>query len=167
MGKRYELLVKERREAVLSLLRREEPGAVITRRYDVSEASLYHWRDEFLAASEVALAGSTRNGAITRDRQIAELEQQIEKRDQEVKDRDAYNVMRTHCLLHKPQVRVAELYQAACLFELLPQDANDLWQMDVTYILIPGYSWWYVVTVIDYYSCYLSRATARWRSRTR
>jgi transposase-like protein len=74
--------VKERREAVLSLLRREEPGAVIARRYAVSEASLYRWRDEFLAAGEAALAGDTRNGATTRDRQIAEFEQQIEKRDQ-------------------------------------------------------------------------------------
>ena len=27
--------------------------------------------------------------------------------------------------------------------------------MDVTYIHIPGYGWWYAVTVIDYYSRYL------------
>ena len=71
-----------RREAVLCLLRREEPGAVVARRYGVSEASLYRWRDEFLAASEAALAGGSRNGASTRDRQRAEFEQQIEKRDQ-------------------------------------------------------------------------------------
>ena len=37
----------------------------------------------------------------------------------------------------------------------MPQGANDLWQMDVTYIHIPGYGWWYAVTVIDYYSRYL------------
>ena len=74
---------------------------------------------------------------------------------QEVKDRDAYTVMRDHGLLHKPRVRAAELYQAARLFELLPQQPNDLWQMDVTYIHIPGYGWWYAVTVIDYYSRYL------------
>ena len=82
MRKRCELPVKERREAVLSLLRREEPGAVIARRYGVSEASLYRWRDEFLAVGDAALAGRTRNGATTRDRQIVEFEQQIEKRDQ-------------------------------------------------------------------------------------
>jgi transposase len=82
MGKRCELPVKERREAVLSLLRREEPGAVIARRYGVSEASLYRWRDEFLAAGEAALARGTRNGSSTRDRQLAEFEQQIERRDQ-------------------------------------------------------------------------------------
>jgi transposase-like protein len=52
MGKRCELPVKERREAVLSLLRREEPGAVIARRYGVSEASLYRRRDEFFAVGE-------------------------------------------------------------------------------------------------------------------
>ena len=60
MGKRSGLPVKDRREAVLSLLRREEPGTVIARRYGVSEASLYRWRDEFLAAGEAALAGGTR-----------------------------------------------------------------------------------------------------------
>jgi len=74
---------------------------------------------------------------------------------QAVKDREAYVVMRDHSLLHKRKTRRAEVYQAAKLFELLPQGPNDLWQMDVTYIHIPGYGWWYAVTVIDYYSRYL------------
>jgi len=72
-----------------------------------------------------------------------------------VKDREAYGVMRDHGLLQKRQPRRAELHQAAKLFELLPQGPNDLWQMDVTYIHIAGYGWWYAVTVIDYYSRYL------------
>jgi putative transposase len=74
---------------------------------------------------------------------------------QVVTDRDTYTVMRDHGLLHKPRVRAAELYQAARLFELLPQQPNELWQMDVTDIHIPGHGWWYAVTVIDYYSRYL------------
>lgn len=74
---------------------------------------------------------------------------------QAVKNREAYVVMRDHGLLKKPQPRRAELHQAAKLFELLPQGPNDLWQMDVTYIHIPGHGWWYAVTVIDYYSRYL------------
>ena len=82
MGKHSELPVKERREAVLSFLRREEPAAAIARRYGVAEATLYRWRDEFLAAGEAALAGGTRGGSEARNRQIAELERQIEKRDQ-------------------------------------------------------------------------------------
>jgi putative transposase len=72
-----------------------------------------------------------------------------------VKDRQAYAVMKARGLLHKPKPREAEVYQAAKLFELLPQKPNDLWQMDVTYIHIPGYGWSYAVTVIDYYSRYL------------
>jgi len=72
-----------------------------------------------------------------------------------VKDRQAYTVMREQGLLHKPKPRQAEVYQAAKLFELLPQQPNDLWQMDVTYVHIPGHGWWYAVTVIDYYSRYL------------
>ena len=83
MARQCNVDVKERREAVLRLLRREEAAAVIARRIGVSEPTLYRWRDEFLAAGEAALAnGSGKKGADPRDRRIAELEQQIEKRDQ-------------------------------------------------------------------------------------
>jgi putative transposase len=74
---------------------------------------------------------------------------------QAVQDRHAYAVMREAGLLQKRKAREPELYQAAKLFELLPQKPNDLWQMDVTYVHIPGHGWWYAVTVIDYYSRYL------------
>ena len=39
MGKRSEVPVAKRRQAVLSFLRREEPAAVIARRYGVAEAT--------------------------------------------------------------------------------------------------------------------------------
>ncbi len=84
MGKCSEVPVSERRDAVLSFLRREEPGAIIARRYGVAEATLYRWRDDFLAAGEAALAGGTRGGVSAHDRQIAELEGQIESRDQAI-----------------------------------------------------------------------------------
>lgn len=51
---------------------------------------------------------------------------------QDVKDREAYRVMREHGLLQKRKTRQAEVYQAARLFELLPQGPNELWQMDVS-----------------------------------
>jgi transposase-like protein len=63
MGKRSEVPVNERRQAVLSLLRREEPAAVIARRCGVAEATFYRWRDDFLAAGEAALARGTQTGA--------------------------------------------------------------------------------------------------------
>ena len=72
-----------------------------------------------------------------------------------VKNREAYRVMQAHDLLQKPKRQEAELHQASKLYELLPNGPNELWQMDVTYVHIPGYGWWYVVTVIDYYSRYL------------
>jgi len=72
-----------------------------------------------------------------------------------VTDRQAYRVMQIHDLLQKRRPYKAELHQASKLYELLPQGPNDLWQMDVTYIHIPGYGWWYAVTVIGYYSRYL------------
>jgi transposase InsO family protein len=78
------------------------------------------------------------------------------RRDKEpVTDRQAYRVMREHDLLHKPRPYEAEVYQASKLYELLPQRPNELWQTDVTYMHIPGFGWWYGITVIDYYSRYL------------
>lgn len=74
----------------------------------------------------------------------------------QVSDRQVYRVMKLHKLLQKRRGKnIAETYQAAKLFALLPQKANDLWQMDVTYLHIPGFGWYYAVTVIDYYSRYL------------
>lgn len=75
-----------------------------------------------------------------------------------VTNRQCYKVMKQRGLLQKRKARAAELYQTAKLFELLPTGPNELWQMDVTYIHIPGFGWWYAVTVIDYYSRYLLTA---------
>jgi len=80
MPKRSEVSVAQRREAVLALLRREEPATQLARRYGVSEPTLYRWRDDFLAAGEAGLAG--KQGQDPLQRRVAELEQQIEKRDQ-------------------------------------------------------------------------------------
>ncbi len=72
-----------------------------------------------------------------------------------ITDKQVYRVFKAYGLLQKKRVREAALYQAAWLFELLPQAPNELWQADVTYLHIPGHGWWYAVTVIDYYSRYL------------
>jgi len=53
--KKSEVPVPQRREAVLALLRREEPATQLARRYSVSEPTLYRWRDEFLAGGEATL----------------------------------------------------------------------------------------------------------------
>jgi transposase InsO family protein len=81
-----------------------------------------------------------------------------------VANREAYRVMKAHGLLHKRRRRTAELYPASKLYELRPSGPNPLWQMDVTYVHIPGYGWWYAVTVIDYDSRYLlaARLTSRY-----
>jgi transposase-like protein len=81
MPKHSELSAPERREAVLALLRREEPAAQLARRWGVSEQTLYRWRDEFLAGGEAALAHG-KNGADGRDRENRELREQLAERDQ-------------------------------------------------------------------------------------
>jgi transposase-like protein len=80
MGASPKLSVPERRKVVLSLIRREEPAAVLARRYGISENTLYRWRDDFLAAGEAALAHG-RHKADGRDRQIAELRKELAERD--------------------------------------------------------------------------------------
>jgi transposase-like protein len=55
MPKKSELKAETRVEIVLALLRREEPVAVLSRRYQVSEQTIYRWRDQFLEAGKAGL----------------------------------------------------------------------------------------------------------------
>lgn len=80
MGKRSELSVEKRIEAVLSMLRKEEPAAQIARRYGVSEQSLYRWRDDFLQAGKQGLSGKTADVALTKE--VSRLQREIESREQ-------------------------------------------------------------------------------------
>lgn len=71
-----------------------------------------------------------------------------------------YRIMRELGLLHRRVKTSADYQQARYLFDLLPRGPNQVWQMDITYLALPQ-QWWYVVTVIDYYSryqlgCYLT-----------
>ena len=72
-----------------------------------------------------------------------------------ISNRLVYRIMKDHGLLHRRRPYEPGIHQAAKLYELLPRRVNDLWQADVTYIHIPGFGWWYAITVIDYYSRYL------------
>lgn len=81
MGRKSNVEVSQRREAVLALLRKEDTAAQIARRYQVSEQTLYRWRDDFLAAGEAALA-SGRGQAPGGDAEVRALKRQLEERDQ-------------------------------------------------------------------------------------
>ena len=80
MGKKSELSIERRVEAVLSLLRREEPARQIARRYGVSEQSLYRWRDEFLQAGKQGLNGKSGDSALQKE--VSRLQREIESREQ-------------------------------------------------------------------------------------
>lgn len=80
MGAKSKLSVSERRKVVLLLIRREEPATVLTRRYGISENTLYRWRDDFMAGGEAALANG-KGKADPRDRRIAELKKELGERD--------------------------------------------------------------------------------------
>lgn len=81
MPKKSEVPVSQRREAVLALLRREEPATQLARRYGVSEPTLYRWRDEFLAGGEMALKNGS-GGTDSQQREVQQLRKQLEERDQ-------------------------------------------------------------------------------------
>jgi transposase-like protein len=80
MGAKSRLSIPERRQVVLSLLGREEPAAVLARRFGISENTLYRWRDDFMTGGEAALANG-KGKADPRERQIAELKKQLSERD--------------------------------------------------------------------------------------
>src|SRR5262245_21312951 len=80
MPRQSEVPVSQRREAVLALLRREEPAAQLAGRFGVSQPTWYGWRDEFLAGGEAALAHG-KNAVDVRDREIRELRGQLEERN--------------------------------------------------------------------------------------
>ena len=85
MGKKSTMSPQERVNVVLRLLSKEEPAVQIARRAEISEQTLYRWRDEFLRGGQQALRGrdgsseqakvvERLNGAIAeRDRMIGEL----------------------------------------------------------------------------------------------
>ncbi len=82
MGRRSDLSLAQRREAVLSLLRKEEPATKLSRRYGISEQTLFRWRDQFLAAGEAALSGGEGREGDRDRRRIGELEKELAGRDQ-------------------------------------------------------------------------------------
>lgn len=81
MGRQSNLTLEQRAEAVLSLLRREEPAAKIARRYGISEPTLYRYRDLFLEAGKAGLANGNGQGDPGR-REVQQLEKQLAQRDQ-------------------------------------------------------------------------------------
>jgi hypothetical protein len=70
--------------------------------------------------------------------------------------RRGYRILKEAGLLRWLKARSAERarQEVAKLYPLLPQRPNELWQTDVTYLRIPGYGWWYAITVIAYDSRY-------------
>lgn len=81
MGRQSRLGIDQRVEAVLSLLRREEPAVKIARRYGISEPTLYRYRDVFLENGKAGLAGGGGKGD-PQQREVAELKKQLDQRDQ-------------------------------------------------------------------------------------
>lgn len=72
--------VEQRYEAVMALLRREEPAVAIARRHGICEATLYRLRDEFLAAGKEALSPGGGDGRKAEDR-VERMEKALAERD--------------------------------------------------------------------------------------
>ena len=82
MPRKSKISVAQKQEAVMKLLRREEPAGVLARRYGVAEQSLYRWRDEFLEGGKAALAGGKTGGSDGQSKRLHELERELATRDQ-------------------------------------------------------------------------------------
>lgn len=82
MGKKSELTIEERTELVLALLRKEEPVAALSRRYQVSEQTIYRWRDQFLAGGKEKLGKGDDAVSKESEKRIEKLERDLAKRAQ-------------------------------------------------------------------------------------
>jgi transposase len=80
MAKKTNRSDAEKLEAVLRLLRKQEPAAALARRYGVSDPTLYRWRDEFLEGGKAALANGKATDAGS-SRRVQELEREVTERD--------------------------------------------------------------------------------------
>lgn len=80
MPRHTRLSEAEKVEAVLLLLRKQEPAATLARRYGVSEPTLYRWREEFLEGGKAALANGKAAPADV-SRRVQELEREMIERD--------------------------------------------------------------------------------------
>ncbi len=80
MAGKSKLDVNQRMEAVLSLIRREEPAKIIARRYQVSENTLYQWRERFLENGKAGLKNNYKRNNHN-DREIKQLKKEIAERD--------------------------------------------------------------------------------------
>ena len=82
MARKSQLPIADREEAVLRLLRKEEPVAALARRYQVSEQTLYRWREAFLAGGRERLRKGSRRRKDEAERRIAKLEKELGRRAQ-------------------------------------------------------------------------------------
>jgi transposase-like protein len=80
MAKKSELKPETRVEIVLALLRREETAAALSRRYQVSEQTIYRWRDTFLEGGKAGLSDSSEEAAWAK--KVERLERELGKRAQ-------------------------------------------------------------------------------------
>jgi transposase-like protein len=80
MGRKLGLEVAQQCQAVLALLRREEPAAVIARRYGISLNTLYRLRDRFLEAGKAGLSERGGSGKSASAR-LAKLESDLAEHD--------------------------------------------------------------------------------------
>lgn len=82
MPRKSKISAAQKQEVIMKLLRREEPAAVLARRYGVSEQSLYRWRDEFLHGGQAALANGKSGSGDGPSKRVQELERELATRDQ-------------------------------------------------------------------------------------
>ena len=82
MPKKLDRTAEERMEVVLTLLRREETAAALARRFQVCEATIYRWRDAFLAGGKAAVAQPARPVDSASERRIQQLERELAQRTQ-------------------------------------------------------------------------------------
>lgn len=82
MGRKSELPLESRIEAVLAVLRKDEPMSIIARRYQVSEVTLSRWRDGFLEGGKAGIAGGGGGDGGAERHEMAKLRRELDEQKQ-------------------------------------------------------------------------------------
>jgi len=157
----------------LTLLRAvEESGFQIReacQRLDVPRATYYRWRAKFRRAGKEALAdehsrpktqwNQLLNEELERILKIAEEFPELSCReisfkvtdseDFTVSESSVYRLLKERGLIRQ---HLVESFPAGKEYTYKPKYVNEQWQTDATHILIKGWGWYYLISVLDDYS---------------
>lgn len=157
----------------LTLLRAVEESGFAVReaceRLDVPRATYYRWRAKFRGQGKAGLKdlssrpkaqwnqllGHEQDTILKMAEEFPELSCRelsfkiTDEHDFTVSESSVYRLLKAHGLIREHKV---DSFPAQKEYSYKPKHVNEQWQTDATHILIKGWGWYYLISVLDDYS---------------